>query len=137
MRRIQIRIDDDLDAAVTSEAALLGVSKAAFIRACLRRQLQASPPSCDPAWEAMIGWLGDDVDPVESVDDVVYGTKSAPESVGEPATAHPGATGVLDPKALETAWTAADLARFSRESPSEPGAKSLSEALAELREDER
>jgi hypothetical protein len=81
--------------------------------------------------------MDDDVDPVESVDDVVYGPKSAPESVGEAATARAVAAGVLDPKALETAWTAADLARFSRESPSEPGAKSLSEALAELREDER
>lgn len=73
MRRIQIHIDEGLDAAVTAEAARRGVSKAALIRACIAREVRAAPPPDDP-WDAMVGWLDDD--PVDDIDDVIYGPKA-------------------------------------------------------------
>jgi Ribbon-helix-helix protein, copG family len=74
MRRIQIHIDEALDAAVAAEAARRGVSKAALIRSCIARAVGAPvPPPADP-WQAMTGWLDDD--PVDDVDDVLYGPKA-------------------------------------------------------------
>jgi AcrR family transcriptional regulator len=73
MRRIQLYIDEALDAAVTAEAARRGVPKAALIRECIARGIDvAAPPPEDP-WEAMIGWLDDD--PVDDADEVVYAPK--------------------------------------------------------------
>lgn len=109
MRRIGFHIDEELDAAVTAEAARRGMSKAAFIRACIRGEAQVPHPP------------GDDASPdpeKQAIDRAI-------------------AVGVLDPKALTSAWTAAELARFSREATAEPGARPLSDALAELRKDER
>jgi ribbon-helix-helix CopG family protein len=55
MRRIQIRIDDTLDEAVSAEAARRGIPKAALIRECIARVVGvAAPPPEDP-WEAMNG----------------------------------------------------------------------------------
>lgn len=74
MRRIQIHIDESLDAAVAAEAARRGVSKAALIRSCIAREVRpAGSPPLD-AWADMIGWLNDD--PVDDIDDVVYGPKA-------------------------------------------------------------
>lgn len=71
MRRIQIHIDAALDDAAVAEAARRGISKAALIRACLRKELQTTVETGD-AWEAMIGWLDDD--PVEDLDEAIYGS---------------------------------------------------------------
>jgi len=74
MRRIQIHIDDTLDAAVRAEAARRGVSRAALIRWCIARQVRTAAPGPEDPWEAMTGWLDDD--PVDDIDEVVYGPKA-------------------------------------------------------------
>jgi hypothetical protein len=74
MRRIQIHIDEELDAAVAAEAARRGISKAALIRSCVARELGAVAPQSEDPWDAMIGWLDDD--PVDDIDDVLYGPKA-------------------------------------------------------------
>jgi hypothetical protein len=74
MRRIQIHIDETLDAAVKAEAARRGVSKAALIRSCIAREVGAVAPAPDDPWDAMTGWLDDD--PVDDLDDVIYGPKA-------------------------------------------------------------
>jgi len=73
MRRIQIHIDEALDATVAAEAARRGISKAALIRSCIAQAVRAPAPPDDP-WQAMIGWLDDD--PVDDLDDVLYGPKA-------------------------------------------------------------
>jgi Ribbon-helix-helix protein, copG family len=74
MRRIQIHIDETLDAAVRAEAARRGVSKAALIRACIAREVSATAPTPDDPWDAITGWLDDD--PVDDIDDVIHGSKA-------------------------------------------------------------
>jgi hypothetical protein len=74
MRRIQIHIDEALDAAVGAEAARRGISKAALIRASIAREVGATAPPPEDPWDAMIGWLDDD--PVDDIDDVLYGPKA-------------------------------------------------------------
>jgi hypothetical protein len=71
MRRIQFSIDETLDAAVTAEAARRGISKAALIRACIARGVGVASAPPEGPWEAMTGWLHDD--PVDGIDEVVYG----------------------------------------------------------------
>ncbi len=69
MKRLQIMIEVELDAALEREARKQGVSKAAFIRRCVRESLRpARPLSADPLWQ-MVGV--DQFEPA-SVDDVVY-----------------------------------------------------------------
>jgi hypothetical protein len=49
MKRLQIRIDEDLDDALSKLAAEEGQSKAALIRRLLRERLRPPPPlSADP-----------------------------------------------------------------------------------------
>lgn len=73
MRRIQLHIDETLDAAVTAEAARRGMSRAALIRSCLAREVRARvEPPPDP-WDDMAGWLDDE--PVDDIDAVLYGPK--------------------------------------------------------------
>jgi Ribbon-helix-helix protein, copG family len=74
MRRIQIHIDEELDAAVAAEAVRRGISKAALIRSCVARELGAAAPPPEDPWDAMIGWLDDD--PVDDIDEVLYGPKA-------------------------------------------------------------
>jgi len=71
VRRVQIHLDEALDATAAAEAARRGISKAALIRAGLARELDAA--GIDPAstWEAMIGWIADGG--MDDVDEVVYG----------------------------------------------------------------
>ena len=70
VRRIQIHIEDELDAAAEREAARRGVSKAALIRASLARELAVEQPSAKDPWGAMVGWLDDE--PVDDLDAVIY-----------------------------------------------------------------
>ncbi len=74
MKRVQIHLEEELDRAAAAEAARRGVSKAALIRASLAKELRASPPDADAAWEAMTGWLEDGG--VDDVDDVAYGPRA-------------------------------------------------------------
>jgi len=74
MRRIQIHIDETLDRAVAEEAARRGISKAALIRSCIAREVGAAAAAPDDPWDAMIGWLDDE--PVDDIDDVIYGPKA-------------------------------------------------------------
>ena len=69
MKRLQVMIEEELDAALEREAAAEGCSKAALIRRYVREQLEPlPPPEADPLWQ-MAGV--DDYDS-EPVDDVVY-----------------------------------------------------------------
>ena len=69
MKRLQIMIDEDLDAELARRASAERTSKAALIRAIVRERLRPLPPlSADPLGR-MAG--ADDFEP-GSVDDVVY-----------------------------------------------------------------
>jgi len=69
MKRLQVMIEEDLDAALERQAKAEGTSKAALIRAYVRARIKPLPPvEADPLWQ-MVG--NDDFTP-ESVDDVVY-----------------------------------------------------------------
>jgi hypothetical protein len=69
VKRLQIMIDQDLDAALDRMALAEGTSKAALIRRFVREKVKPLPPlEEDPIWQ-MVG--ADDVEPA-NVDDVVY-----------------------------------------------------------------
>jgi hypothetical protein len=69
MKRLQIMIDEDLDADLERLAEQEGTSKAALIRRYVRERLRPRPPvQRDPLWQ-MVG--ADDFAPA-GVDDVVY-----------------------------------------------------------------
>jgi hypothetical protein len=72
MKRLQISIEPELDAALGREAQKYGVSKAALIRRWVGERVRMLPPiEEDPIWE-LVGIAGPDVEP-EDVDEVVYG----------------------------------------------------------------
>ena len=69
VKKLQIMIDEDLDAILGRMARDEGTSKAALIRRFVRERVRPLPPiQEDPLWE-MVGMA--DVEP-EPVDDVVY-----------------------------------------------------------------
>lgn len=69
MKRLQIMIDEDLDAELGRRASRERTSKAALIRTYVRERVHPLPPiEEDPLWE-MVG--ADDAEPAR-VDDVVY-----------------------------------------------------------------
>jgi hypothetical protein len=75
MKRLQISIEPELDAALGREAQRLGMSKAALIRRWVAEHVRPLPPiEEDPIWE-LVGIAGPDVEP-EEVDEVVYGGKT-------------------------------------------------------------
>jgi hypothetical protein len=80
MKRLQIMIDEDLDADLERMAAEQRTSKAALIREFVRRCVHPLPPlEQDPLYK----WIGAlDSDPAD-VDEVVYGPVEASER--EPA----------------------------------------------------
>jgi hypothetical protein len=70
VKRLQIMIDEDLDAALDRMALAEGTSKAALIRRFVRERVTPLPPlEEDPLWQ-MVG--ADDVEPAD-IDEVVYG----------------------------------------------------------------
>ena len=74
VKRLQIMIEEDLDAALGRQARLERVSKAALIRRYVREHLEPLPPlEEDPLWE-MVG-ADPDAEPVDDIDEVVYGGK--------------------------------------------------------------
>ena len=77
MKRLQIMIEEELDAALARQAAEEGVSKAALIRRFVRERLRPLPPlEEDPLWE-LVGMDKGSPDDSMSVNDVVYGPRRA------------------------------------------------------------
>jgi Ribbon-helix-helix protein, copG family len=75
VKRLQIMIEEELDAALARQAADEGVSKAALIRRFVRERLRPLPPlEEDPLWE-LVGMDEGSPDDSMSVNDVVYGPK--------------------------------------------------------------
>lgn len=68
MKRLQVKIGDDLDRALSMQAQVEGVSKADLVRRCLRERLAPfSPLEEDPLWRM----VGADDYPPEDIDDIV------------------------------------------------------------------
>jgi Ribbon-helix-helix protein, copG family len=77
VKRLQIMIEEDLDAALARQAAEEGVSKAALIRRYVGERLRPLPPiEEDPIWE-LVGMDEGSPDDSASVDDIVYGPRSS------------------------------------------------------------
>ena len=72
MKRLQIMIEEDLDADLERLAHEEGTSKAALIRRFVREKLHPLPPLEEDPLFQMIG-IDKDVEPYESIDDVIYG----------------------------------------------------------------
>ena len=78
VKRLQILIDEELDAALERQAAEEGTSKAALIRRYVGERLRPLPPlEHDPLWEIVGMCRGGDPDGSANVDDVVYGPRRA------------------------------------------------------------
>lgn len=72
MKRLQLLIEEEVDAALERRAAAEGTSKAALIRRFVRDRLEPLRPlETDPLWQ-MRGV--DDYEPAP-IDDVVYGER--------------------------------------------------------------
>jgi hypothetical protein len=72
VKRLQIMIEEELDAALARQAALEGVSKAALIRRYVGERLRPLPPiEEDPLWE-LVG-LAVDSEPADDIDEMIYG----------------------------------------------------------------
>lgn len=73
LKRVQLMLDDDLEARLAVEAKLEGISKSELVRRILRERLPARRHK--PAIWEMVGAAGD-AEPAK-VDDVVYGPLEA------------------------------------------------------------
>lgn len=72
MKRLQIMIEEELDAALERQAIREDTSKAALIRRYVALQLQPAPPLVeDPLW-GLVGIVEGQVGDSASIDDVVY-----------------------------------------------------------------
>jgi hypothetical protein len=77
VKRLQIMIEEDLDAALGRQAAREKTSKAALIRRYVRERLQPLPPlEEDPLWE-LVGIAGD-AESVDDIDEYLYGPEAKP-----------------------------------------------------------
>jgi hypothetical protein len=75
MKRLQIMIEPELDAALGREARRTRTSKGALIRRYVQERLKPLPPITeDPLWE-MVGAAGN-VGPLGDIDEIVYGGKT-------------------------------------------------------------
>jgi hypothetical protein len=73
VKRLQIMIEEDLDAALAAQAAREGVSKAALIRRYVGERLRVLPPlEDDPLWD-IVGMVRGGSDDSMRVNEVVYG----------------------------------------------------------------
>lgn len=70
MKRLQIMIEEEVDRALSIEAARGRVSKASLIRGYVRQGLQPLPPLGDDPLSSLAGSA--DFDPAD-IDDTVYG----------------------------------------------------------------
>ncbi len=75
VKRLQIMIEEDVDAALARQASEEGVSKAALIRRYVGERLRPLPPLADdPLWE-LVGLVEGNPDDSVRVDEVVYGPR--------------------------------------------------------------
>ena len=79
MRRVNIHLDDQLDAELAAAAVRLGESKAELIRRAAREWLNrnAAIPS-DDAWEAFTGSGTANVPEYSHLDELIYGVRRRP-----------------------------------------------------------
>jgi hypothetical protein len=74
VKRLQIMIDEDLDAALGRQAAEEGMSKAALIRRYVAERLRPLPPlEEDPIWQ-LVGIA--EGEPVDDIDAYLYGPRA-------------------------------------------------------------
>jgi len=74
MKRLQISIEPELDAAVARRAEEEGLSKAEVIRRCVRARVKPLPPiEEDPLFKLFQSPGSSDPDDTRSIDEVVYG----------------------------------------------------------------
>ena len=72
VKRLQIMIEEDLDAMLERQARSEGVSKAALIRRYVRQSMTPFPPlEDDPLWE-LVGMVEGSPDDSSRVDEIVY-----------------------------------------------------------------
>jgi hypothetical protein len=73
VKRLQIMIEEDLDALLERQARSEGVSKAALIRRYVRQSITPLPPlEDDPLWDLVGMVKGGSPDDSSRVDEVVY-----------------------------------------------------------------
>lgn len=73
MKRLQISIEPELDAAVERRAEEEGLSKAEVIRRCVREEIQPLPPIEEDPLFKMFGTVSSDPNDTRTIDEVVYG----------------------------------------------------------------
>jgi hypothetical protein len=74
VKRLQIMIEEDLDAALGRQAEVEGVSKAALIRRYVGERLRPIPAlEDDPLWEIVGMIKGGSPDDSSRIDEIVYG----------------------------------------------------------------
>jgi hypothetical protein len=79
VKRLQIMIEEELDAELGRQARREGVSKAALIRRFVRERLRPLPPiEEDPLWD-LVG-IATDAEPVGDIDEYLYGPIGPDES---------------------------------------------------------
>jgi hypothetical protein len=74
VKRLQIMIDEDLDAELERQAAAQRKSKAALIRESLRKTMRPLPPLEDDPITKLIGSI--DCAPVDDYEEYLYGPKA-------------------------------------------------------------
>ena len=84
MKRLQILIDEDLDAELERLSHSEGRSKASLIREFVRNQVKPLLPlDADPIWQMAGRYSFAPVDPSQ-IDDIVYGTRRGDEKPQRP-----------------------------------------------------
>jgi ribbon-helix-helix CopG family protein len=73
MKRLQISIEPELDAAVERRAEEEGLSKAEVIRRCVREEIRPLPSIEDDPLFKLFGTVEGEPDSSMTIDDVVYG----------------------------------------------------------------
>ena len=75
MKRLQIMIEEDLDEALSRQAAKEKVSKAALLRRYARERLKPLPPLEEDPIFGLFGMVEGGPNDSQLVDDIVYGPK--------------------------------------------------------------
>jgi predicted transcriptional regulator len=76
VRRINIHLDDELDAELAAEAARLGQSKAELIRRAAREWLDRNTSvAAEDAWEAFTGSGTANLPEYRHLDELIYGVR--------------------------------------------------------------
>lgn len=78
MKRLQISIEPELDAAVGRRADEEGLSKAEVIRRCVREEIRPLPPMEDDPFFKLCGSVSSDPNDTRTIDEVVYGLVDRP-----------------------------------------------------------